>query len=59
MFKHELDLNGVIILGMRKLGLARKIIFADGYMGEKRPVLSHDAASEPVSEPIAASDAAD
>jgi stearoyl-CoA desaturase (Delta-9 desaturase) len=59
MFKYELDVNGVIILGLRKVGLARKIIFADGYMGEKRPVLAHDApAGEPYSV-VEASDAAD
>jgi len=38
--KWELDLNGLIILGLSKLGLARNIIFADGYLGERRPVLS-------------------
>jgi stearoyl-CoA desaturase (delta-9 desaturase) len=37
--KGERDLNGIIIMGLGKLGLARKIIFADRYMGPKRPVL--------------------
>ncbi|MGD0155579.1 MAG: fatty acid desaturase [Terracidiphilus sp.] len=39
----EIDLNGLIIMALSKLGLARNIIFADGYLGEKRPVLSHEA----------------
>jgi stearoyl-CoA desaturase (delta-9 desaturase) len=33
--KDEMDLNGLIIVGLSKLGLARNIIFADRYMGEK------------------------
>jgi len=36
----EIDLNGVIIMCLKKVGLARDIIFADGYLGEKRPALS-------------------
>ena len=51
MFKYELDLNGIIILGLRKVGLARNIIFADGYLGEKRPVLSEETRSEQPFEP--------
>jgi stearoyl-CoA desaturase (delta-9 desaturase) len=35
--KGELDLNGIIITWLGKLGLARKIIFADRYLCEKRP----------------------
>jgi stearoyl-CoA desaturase (delta-9 desaturase) len=46
MFKDEMDLNGLIIMGLKKVGLARNIIFADGYLGERRPVLSADARSE-------------
>ncbi len=34
MRKDEVDLNGIIILGLSKVGLARNIIFADGYLGE-------------------------
>jgi stearoyl-CoA desaturase (delta-9 desaturase) len=45
--KDEMDLNGMIIVGLSKLGLAWKIIFADRYLGEARPVLSHEAVSEP------------
>jgi stearoyl-CoA desaturase (delta-9 desaturase) len=45
MFKDEMDLNGLIIMGLKKVGLARNIIFADGYLGDKRPVLSADARS--------------
>jgi len=45
--KDELDVNGLIIVGLSKLGLARKIIFADRYLGEERPVLSPDAVAEP------------
>jgi hypothetical protein len=37
MFKHETDLNGLIIMGLRKVGLARNILFADGYLGDKKP----------------------
>jgi stearoyl-CoA desaturase (delta-9 desaturase) len=59
MFKRELDLNGIIILGLRKVGLARNIIFADGYLGDKRPVLSHDALNEESTGSAPASDAAD
>jgi len=44
--KRELDLNGLIIVGLGKLGLARKIIFADRYLGEERPVLSPDSLTE-------------
>lgn len=40
--KGELDFNGLIILGLRKIGLARNIIFADGYLGDRRPVLAAD-----------------
>jgi len=47
--KWELDLNGIIILGLRKLGLARNIIFADGYLGEKHPILSPDPVAEEAS----------
>jgi stearoyl-CoA desaturase (delta-9 desaturase) len=36
----EIDLNGIIIIALSKLGLARNIIFADGYLGDKRPALS-------------------
>ena len=43
----EMDLNGLIIVGLSKVGLARKIIFADRYLGEERPVLSPDALTEP------------
>jgi hypothetical protein len=46
MLKSELDLNGIIILLLRKLGLARNIIFADGYLGDKRPVLAPENLSE-------------
>jgi stearoyl-CoA desaturase (delta-9 desaturase) len=45
----ELDFNGLIILGLSKIGLARKIIFADSYLGEKRPVLPPEAFSESTS----------
>jgi stearoyl-CoA desaturase (delta-9 desaturase) len=45
--KDEMDLNGIIIVGLSKLGLAWKIIFADRYLGEARPVLSQEAVSEP------------
>jgi stearoyl-CoA desaturase (delta-9 desaturase) len=37
LLKHELDFNGIIITGLGKLGLARKIIFADHYLNEDRP----------------------
>jgi hypothetical protein len=43
MCKGEVDINGIIIMGLSKVGLARNIIFADGYLGEKRPVLSQAA----------------
>jgi hypothetical protein len=33
-----LDLNGLIIMGLSKLGLARNIIIADRYVGEKETV---------------------
>jgi hypothetical protein len=46
MFKHETDLNGLIILALRKVGLARNILFADGYLGDKSPVLPPEARSE-------------
>jgi stearoyl-CoA desaturase (Delta-9 desaturase) len=46
MLKHEMDLNGLIIMGLKKLGLARNIIFADGYLGDKPPVLSPDALTD-------------
>jgi stearoyl-CoA desaturase (delta-9 desaturase) len=46
MLKSELDLNGIIILLLRKVGLARNIIFADGYLGDKRPVLAPEKLSE-------------
>jgi len=46
MFKGEIDLNGLIILGLSKLGLARQIIFADGYLGDKPPVLSPEAPTQ-------------
>jgi stearoyl-CoA desaturase (Delta-9 desaturase) len=46
LLKGELDLNGIIILGLAKLGLARKIIFADRYLGEERPVFIPDAVPE-------------
>jgi len=46
MRKGELDLNGVIIMVLKKFGLARNIIFADGYLGDKRPVLSRQAIAE-------------
>jgi stearoyl-CoA desaturase (delta-9 desaturase) len=36
--KYELDFNGIIITWLGKLGLARKIIFADRYLDEERPV---------------------
>ena len=36
--KRELDLNGIIITLLGKLGLARKIIVADRYLHEKRPI---------------------
>ena len=36
--KDEVDLNGIIIIWLGKLGLARRIIFADRYMDEKEPV---------------------
>ena len=36
LLKHEIDLNGIIITGLGKLGLARKIIFADHYMDDER-----------------------
>jgi stearoyl-CoA desaturase (delta-9 desaturase) len=35
LLKGELDLNGLIITGLGKVGLARRIIFADRYVGEK------------------------
>jgi stearoyl-CoA desaturase (Delta-9 desaturase) len=41
--KWELDFNGIIILSLSKVGLARKIIFADNYLGEKRPILPPEA----------------
>jgi stearoyl-CoA desaturase (delta-9 desaturase) len=46
MLKHEMDLNGLIIMGLKKVGLARNIIFADGYLGDKQPVLSADALTD-------------
>ncbi len=51
MFKYEVDLNGIIILGLRKVGLARNIIFADGYLGDKSPVLSAGTLTEQRCEP--------
>jgi stearoyl-CoA desaturase (delta-9 desaturase) len=36
LLKSELDLNGLIIVGLSKLGLARRIIYADRYMDEGR-----------------------
>ena len=36
--KWEIDFNGILIAALGKLGLARKIIFADRYMDEERPV---------------------
>jgi stearoyl-CoA desaturase (delta-9 desaturase) len=36
--KHELDFNAMIITWLGKLGLARKIIFADRYLDEERPI---------------------
>ena len=41
LLKREVDLNGIIITMLGKLGLAREIIFADHYLGEERPVLEH------------------
>ena len=38
LHKNELDLNAVIITMLGKLGLARKIIVADHYLDEERPV---------------------
>ena len=46
MLKHEMDLNGLIIMGLKKVGLARNIIFADGYLGDRQPVLSADALTD-------------
>ena len=37
--KYELDFNGIIITWLGKLGLARKIIFADHYLDEERPIV--------------------
>ena len=34
--KYEIDFNGILITWLGKLGLARKIIFADHYMDEER-----------------------
>ena len=36
--KRELDFNGILITWLGKLGLARKIIFADRYLGEERSI---------------------
>jgi len=36
--KRELDFNAMIITWLGKLGLARKIIFADRYLDEERPL---------------------
>jgi len=36
--KDEMDMNGLIITGLSKLGLASKIIIADRYVGEKDPI---------------------
>ena len=36
--KYEIDFNGILITWLGKLGLARKIIFADHFLGEERPV---------------------
>ena len=36
--KYEFDFNGILITWLGKLGLARKIIFADHYLDEERPV---------------------
>jgi stearoyl-CoA desaturase (delta-9 desaturase) len=36
--KYELDFNGIIITWLGKFGLARKIIFADRYLDEERPI---------------------
>jgi hypothetical protein len=33
-------------MGLKKVGLARNIIFADGYLGDKHPVLSADALTD-------------
>jgi stearoyl-CoA desaturase (Delta-9 desaturase) len=44
--KWELDFNGIIILWLGKIGLARKIIFADNYLGERRPVLRPEAVGD-------------
>lgn len=38
LLKNELDLNGLIITGLGKVGLAWKIIFADRYMDEERTI---------------------
>ena len=34
----RLDFNGILITWLGKIGLARKIIFADRYLDEERPV---------------------
>jgi stearoyl-CoA desaturase (delta-9 desaturase) len=36
--KYEIDFNGILIKLLGKLGLARKIIFADHYMDEERTI---------------------
>ena len=36
--KYELDFNGIIITCLGKLGLARRIIFADHYLDEERSI---------------------
>ena len=36
--KRELDFNGILITWLGKLGLARKIIVADRYLGEERSI---------------------
>jgi stearoyl-CoA desaturase (delta-9 desaturase) len=46
LLKRELDFNGIIIYCLSKVGLARNIIFADSYLGDKRPVLSPEALSQ-------------
>jgi stearoyl-CoA desaturase (delta-9 desaturase) len=38
----EVDMNGAIIWLLCKVGLARNMIFADGYLGERRPFLSRE-----------------